>query len=565
MPGLFKPRVTIAIPVYNGANFLAAAIDSALRQTYDNVEVIVVNDGSTDGGATAAIARSYGRRIVYIEQPNGGVGAAMNTALAHMAGDIFTWLSHDDLHLPHKVSAQVDYYNLIGSRDAILYSDYHFINESGEIWYTSQLPIDRCMAAPMVCLLNNYINGCTLFIPAHILREFGPFDVNLRFSQDYDLWNKIIAKYDFFLQPAPLVKYRVHQGQDSKKPGAIAEGDALWIRMMESRSELERVQLFGSATRFYAKMAEFLGNTPYGRATAHARRRAEVVAQQLLVSVVIVFEDDVTGVLRVVEDALHQTHRNLELIIVDGGSDEDIGRLAAMSERDTRVRFLRQRSVGLDASLDRGVAAATGEYISFFDHRARYLPLRIERQLKAMRDGGYVASRGSESGASGNELVRDPLLGGLEAKILGVLSLKADLSTVMVHRSLVDEGLLFAWPSSHHANMTGLIWIAFRHDFHVMTEVITAGHRFCGNMRETLQAREAKRAALHELENDPLFPSESVDFSRLHTLLDLLCKQELNTCHGESDRLVTDAERLLTIGSVETALEQSRRALSCYV
>ena len=565
MPGVFKPKVTVGIPVYNGSNFLAAAIDSALRQTYDNVEVMVVNDGSSDGGVTAAIARSYGRRIVYIEQANGGVGAAMNTALANMTGDVFTWLSHDDLHLPHKISAQVEYYRLIGKRDAILYSDYHLINESGKVWYTSKLPFDRCIAAPMVSLLNSYINGCTLFIPAHILREFGPFDANLRFTQDYDLWNKIIAKYDFFLQPAPLIKYRVHQGQDSKKPGAIAEGDALWIRMMESRSELERVQLFGSATRFYAKMAEFLGNTPYGRATAHARRRADAVAEQPLVSVVIAFEDDITGVLRVVEDALHQTHRNLELIIVDGGAEEDVDQLAAMSERDTRVRFLRQCGVGIDAALDRGAAAAAGDYIAFFDHRSRYLSLRIERQLKAMRDGGYVASGGPNSDASGSQPVSDSPLRGLEAKILQVLSVKADLSTVMVHRSLIDEGLRFAWPSSHHANMTGLIWIALRHDFHVMTEMVTAEHRSCAGMREVLKAFEARRAVLRDLESDPLFPGESIDFSRLHTSLARLRKQELISCYVESDRLIADAEKLLSIGSVETALKRSRCAISCYV
>ncbi len=57
---MFHPKVTIVIPVYNGANFLAQAIDSALGQTYTNIEVIVVNDGSTDNGATDAVARQYG-------------------------------------------------------------------------------------------------------------------------------------------------------------------------------------------------------------------------------------------------------------------------------------------------------------------------------------------------------------------------------------------------------------------------------------------------------------------------------------------------------------------------
>jgi len=565
MPEVFKPRVTIAIPVYNGSNFLAEAIDSALAQTYDDVEVIVVNDGSTDGGATASIARSYGTRIIYIEQANGGVGAAMNTALAKMTGDVFTWLSHDDIHLPQKISAQVEYYNLIGKKDAILFSDVHLINKAGKIWHTSRWPFDRYIATPMLALLNGCINGCTLFIPTHILREFGPFDESLRFTQDYDLWNKVLTKYDFFLQPVPLVKYRVHPGQDTNKSGAIAEGNALWIRMLESRSEVERVQLFGSAKRFYAEMAEFLSHTPYEEAAAHAHNCADAAAEQTLVSVVIAFRDDVADVLRAVDGALHQTHRNIELIIVDDGSEENIGPLAALSARDPRARFLRQSAVGLGAALDRGIAASTGDYITFFDKNIQYLPHRIERQLEAMQDGGYVASRGPGSSTFEKELVSDPPLGRIEATISRCLSLDADLSTVMVHRSLVGEGLRFSWPPSSHANMVGLIWIAFRHDFHVITEVMTAEHRSGTGMRETLQAFEAKRTVLHALGADPLFSPWANILPRLYALLESLCRQALSLCCRESDRLVTDASQLLSAGLIDSALEQSRRALVSYV
>ena len=72
------PKISIVIPVYNGSNYLANAIDCALRQTYKNVEVIVVNDGSTDGGATEEIALSYGEKIRYFHKSNGGESSALN-------------------------------------------------------------------------------------------------------------------------------------------------------------------------------------------------------------------------------------------------------------------------------------------------------------------------------------------------------------------------------------------------------------------------------------------------------------------------------------------------------
>jgi glycosyltransferase involved in cell wall biosynthesis len=70
-----NPRVSIILPVYNGSNYMREAIDSALAQTWPNTEVVVVNDGSRDDGATEAIARSYGDRIVFVNKPNGGVGS----------------------------------------------------------------------------------------------------------------------------------------------------------------------------------------------------------------------------------------------------------------------------------------------------------------------------------------------------------------------------------------------------------------------------------------------------------------------------------------------------------
>ena len=76
-----SPKVSIVIPVYNGADLLSQAIDSALAQTYFPIEILVVNDGSGDGGATERIALSYGEKVRYFSKANGGVASALNFAI----------------------------------------------------------------------------------------------------------------------------------------------------------------------------------------------------------------------------------------------------------------------------------------------------------------------------------------------------------------------------------------------------------------------------------------------------------------------------------------------------
>lgn len=102
----FSPLVSIVIPVYNGADYLGEAIDSALMQTYGNIEVIVVNDGSND--ETDAIARSYGDKIRYYSKKNGGVATALNLGIENMRGEYFSWLSHDDIYMPEKIELQIN-------------------------------------------------------------------------------------------------------------------------------------------------------------------------------------------------------------------------------------------------------------------------------------------------------------------------------------------------------------------------------------------------------------------------------------------------------------------------
>ena len=103
-----QPLVSVIIPVYNGANYLSQSIECVLNQTYKNIELIVVNDGSTEK-ETDLIARSYSdERMKYYAKENGGVASAVNFGVAHSHGEYICWLSHDDLMPFDKIEKQMD-------------------------------------------------------------------------------------------------------------------------------------------------------------------------------------------------------------------------------------------------------------------------------------------------------------------------------------------------------------------------------------------------------------------------------------------------------------------------
>lgn len=101
------PLISIIIPVFNGSNYLEEAINSALSQTYKNIEIVVINDGSNDNEKTRMVALSFGDSIQYFEKENGGVSSALNYGVRHSRGAYIAWLSHDDLFSPNKIQYQM--------------------------------------------------------------------------------------------------------------------------------------------------------------------------------------------------------------------------------------------------------------------------------------------------------------------------------------------------------------------------------------------------------------------------------------------------------------------------
>ncbi|MGE8359078.1 glycosyltransferase family 2 protein [Pseudomonas sp.] len=209
-----RGKVSIVIPVYNGADYLSEAIESALAQDYENFEVLVVNDGSVDGGETERIALEYAERIRYYSKPNGGVASALNYAIEVMEGDYFSWLSHDDLYAPNKISRQMSALMASGEgKELCVFCRAASFTE--DVASASLIDLPKGCSAWFRYFLSTStaLHGCTLLVPRQAFREVGFFDTKLRTTQDYDMWFRLAGKYKFVEIADVLVMARQHQKQ----------------------------------------------------------------------------------------------------------------------------------------------------------------------------------------------------------------------------------------------------------------------------------------------------------------------------------------------------------------
>lgn len=268
-------KVSIIIPVYNGKNYMREAIDSALGQTYKNIEVLVVNDGSNDNGETDKIARSYGNKIKYFNKENGGVATALNLGIDKMTGDYFSWLSHDDVYKPEKIEKQIEKLIYL-PYDTILYSGYELIDENSRVIqrmdFSKKFPVGK-LNVSLFPIFKGLANGCTMLIHREHFKRVGLFDASLPTTQDYKMWFDMFRDANIHYCNDINVQMRQHSMQGSKNEGHIKECNDLWIHMLENVKLTEMCEMEGTPFLFFHKMYEYLG--AYDKASDYCQKRAE--------------------------------------------------------------------------------------------------------------------------------------------------------------------------------------------------------------------------------------------------------------------------------------------------
>jgi glycosyltransferase involved in cell wall biosynthesis len=270
-------KVTVAIGSYNMANYLPAAIDSALAQDHDQVEIVVVDDGSTDD--TREVVRRYGRRVRYTYQENGGVANANNRALEMAKGEYVHFLDADDVLTPSTVGRLAALLDELPDA-GLAHGDALVMDAAGRVYGTRAAPASFAgrRLVPSAEAFKGLLRGCHITNSAVMLRKsvlerVTPFRQRSVPGEDWDLWLRVAAEFDLAHLPISACYYRVH--------GASITSGYTVERVM--RSHLYTLDtIFGNPTFRYAHLRGYayacLDRTIAGLA-ARARERRRFIGE----------------------------------------------------------------------------------------------------------------------------------------------------------------------------------------------------------------------------------------------------------------------------------------------
>lgn len=200
-----EPLISVIIPTYNRKEMVLRAIASVLGQTYKNLELYVVDDGSSDGTGEAVAHFRNDLRFHYRFQENRGQSAARNLAISLASGELIAFLDSDNYWEKDKLQRQI-LFRAENDCNDILYSDCMYIDGKGNRVAGSTVKrysgwiLDKLV-------LSNFITNNTVLVPRYCFEELGSFDESLRIAEDYDLWLRFATRYTFLYHPEQVTFY----------------------------------------------------------------------------------------------------------------------------------------------------------------------------------------------------------------------------------------------------------------------------------------------------------------------------------------------------------------------
>lgn len=218
-------QVSVIIPTYNSAQYLIAAVESVLAQTFKDFEILVIDDGSTDN--TSEVVKQFPASVRYIKQKNQGVSVARNNGIKESRGKYVSFLDADDTWFPTKLEKQIEALNK-NPEYKFCFSDFLAVTKDLE-----PIPMKRARlegsAINDLLLRGNVVGSiCTVICERELFENIGGFDPALSQCADWDMWVRLATQTDFLFVDEPLVTYRQHDANMSRN-APLLEKDSLFV------------------------------------------------------------------------------------------------------------------------------------------------------------------------------------------------------------------------------------------------------------------------------------------------------------------------------------------------
>ncbi|MGF1673846.1 MAG: glycosyltransferase [Rivularia sp. (in: cyanobacteria)] len=199
--------ISVIVPVFNGERTIEETIKSILNQTFSNIEIIIINDGSTD--TTLEIVENIlDSRIKIFSYPNGGLSASRNRGISQAKGEYISFIDADDLWTPDKLELQWQALQL-NPQAAVAYSWTDYIDESSKFIKSGRRIKVNGDAFSQLLITNFLENGSNPLIRQNALEKVGGFDESLAAAEDKDMWLRLAANYEFVCVEKPQILYRI--------------------------------------------------------------------------------------------------------------------------------------------------------------------------------------------------------------------------------------------------------------------------------------------------------------------------------------------------------------------
>ncbi len=232
-----SPLVSVIIPAFNSERYIEETIASVLTQTYTKFEVIVVDDGSTDGQRDCIYKWcNSDSRIRYIYRPNQGVSAARNTGFNHSRGTYVAFLDADDVWLPDNLSSKVSKFEI--GNYGLVHSDGYLMDENSMDKEGFMIGREGLLLKDMLKWSGTQVPGpSSILVKREVLQTIGLFDTNLSTSADHDFFLRVAARFNIGRVSRPTWKYRLHPSNMHKNI-PLMERDVLYVYKKASSNKL---------------------------------------------------------------------------------------------------------------------------------------------------------------------------------------------------------------------------------------------------------------------------------------------------------------------------------------